>query len=87
MATFAGSRDSQINEALAVCEPGETGDLTRVGDLIEIAVNADHPIPAAADVRRRLYAAETFDSVPDVADLLKMFMTSRSTWVPAVRSA
>ena len=80
---FANQSDAaevlrQINEALAVCEPGETGDLTRVGDLIETAVNADHPIPAAADVRRRLYAAETFDSVPDVAELLKIFMTSRS---------
>jgi hypothetical protein len=77
---FANQNDAaevlrQINEALAVCEPG---DLTRVGDLIETAVNADHPIPAAADVRRRLYAAETFDTVPDVAQLLKMFMASRS---------
>ncbi|MGA5304562.1 tyrosine-type recombinase/integrase [Nucisporomicrobium flavum] len=68
----------QINEALAVCEPADTGELARVADLIENAINAEQPVPEAAAIRRLLHAAEAFDTVPDVAELLSMFMTSRS---------
>lgn len=68
----------KINEALAVCEPGDTDDLTRAADAIENAIINNQPVPDAAEVRRLLYAVETAGTAPDVAELLTMFMTSRS---------
>lgn len=67
----------RINEALAVCEPGDTANLTRAGDIIEAAVNAEQPIPDAAAVRRLLYSAEKLDTVPTIGELMNMFMVSR----------
>jgi len=67
----------RINEALAVCEPGDITNLTRAGDIIEKAVNAEQQVPDPATVRRLLYAVETLDKSPTVAELMKMFMTSR----------
>ncbi|GAA0491027.1 site-specific integrase [Paractinoplanes deccanensis] len=67
----------RITEALAVCEPGDIANLTRAGDIIETAVNADQQVPDAATVRRLLYAVEKLDTVPDVATLMTMFITSR----------
>jgi hypothetical protein len=46
--TDAADALRKISEALAVCAPGDTEDLIRVGDLIEAAVNAQQPVPSAA---------------------------------------
>lgn len=67
----------RITEALAVCEPGDTTNLSRAGDIIEKALNADRQVPDAAEVRRLLYAVEKLDVIPDVTGLLAMFMASR----------
>lgn len=75
--TAAGDVLRRITDALAVCEPGDTANLTRAGDIIEKALNADQQVPDADEVRRLLYAVEKLDTVPDVAGLLTMFMTSR----------
>lgn len=73
----AGDVLRRITDALAVCEPGDTANLTRAGDIIEKAVNADRPVPDAATVRLLLYSVEKLDKVPTVAALMTMFMTSR----------
>lgn len=75
--TDAGDVLRRITDALAVCEPGDTANLTRAGDIIEKALNADQQVPDADEVRRLLYAVEKLDTVPDVTGLLTMFMTSR----------
>jgi hypothetical protein len=46
--TDAADALRKIKEALAVCAPGDTEDLIRVGDLIEAAGNAQQPVPSAA---------------------------------------
>lgn len=79
---FASQTDAvtvlhKINEALAVADPGDTDDRIRIGDLIEYALNNERPVPDAAEVRRLIYAAETFDVDLTVAELLTMFIASR----------
>ncbi|GAA3346621.1 tyrosine-type recombinase/integrase [Amorphoplanes nipponensis] len=82
----AGDVLRRITDALAVCEPGDTANLTRAGDIIEKAVNADQQVPDPEQVRRLLYAVEKLDTVPDVAGLLTMFITSRGGARDAGRS-
>jgi integrase len=69
----------KVREALAVPDPADTGDLTKVADLIESTVKAGNQVPTLEQVRRLLRLDQTPDAVPTVEVWLTTWLKGRKT--------
>ncbi|GAA4469785.1 tyrosine-type recombinase/integrase [Phytohabitans houttuyneae] len=74
--TEAGAILGKIREALAVAKAGEPTDLTKVGDLIELALKRKRPLPTPAEVRRLLHLGDTVE-IPTVETWLTTWLAGR----------
>ncbi|GAA4466562.1 hypothetical protein [Phytohabitans houttuyneae] len=79
--TYASQTEAEailgkIRDALAVAKTGEPADLTKVGDLIELALKRKRPLPTTAEVRRLLHLGDTVE-IPTIEVWLATWLAGR----------
>ncbi|GIJ49747.1 site-specific integrase [Virgisporangium aliadipatigenens] len=79
--TYATQTEAQdildkIRNALSVAKTDDPTDLTKTGDMIETAVQAEKPIPTPTEVRRRLHLGN-IGEIPTVEAYLTSWLAGR----------
>lgn len=69
----------RIRQALGVPEAGDTPEVTRVGDLLEVAVKTGQPIPTVTQIRRLLYLGHDTTTLPTVGEWLTEWLAGRKS--------
>jgi integrase len=77
--TEANTELDRIRDALAVADPTDRREQTRVGDLIDAALRLRQPAPSAERVRLMLHHGRDLTEVPTVAQWLTEWLASRKT--------